>query len=116
MEERQLQEAINQRSRGGIGGRTVLLGKTLDKLKGRLSTQYSRYGGVVEAWDAMLPAELSRQCRPVGVSGGQLEVAVESPVYAGQLRLCSEQLLSHLQSQCPRARIRKIKIIIGRQR
>lgn len=115
MEERQLQEAINQRKRGGIGGRTVLLGKALDKLvKGRLSTQYSRYGGVVKAWDSLLPAELSRQCRPVGVSGGQLEVAAESAVYAGQLRICSEQLLSHLQRQCPRARIRKIKITVGR--
>jgi len=79
----------------------------------RISPKQARFGPVAELWDQLLPEELHRHCRIADISNGQLKVLVDSPSYLHELRLCSLELLERLQRQCPRARIKKIKCLIG---
>ncbi|MCK4752366.1 MAG: DUF721 domain-containing protein [Planctomycetes bacterium] len=78
-----------------------------------ISPRQSRFQEILQLWNQLLPAELQEHCKLGGISGGQLKVLVDSPVYMHELRLCSPLLIEELQTHCPRARIRKIKITIG---
>jgi predicted nucleic acid-binding Zn ribbon protein len=118
-----MDERKQLREPGGVGlkrptkpksNETIRLGDAVRQLmEGRISRQQSRYGAVAEVWSRLLPAELSRHCRPADIAGGQLKVLADSPSYMYELRLCSEMLLRELQRRCPQARIKKIKCAIG---
>jgi len=77
----------------------------------RVLPKYQKYGGVFDAWQQLLPDELAKHCRIDAIKAGQLTVAVDSPAYMHELRLCSGELLEQLQQFCPKARIRKIKLL-----
>jgi len=81
----------------------------------RISPQQARFGPIAELWSQLLPDELRRHCKIAGISGGQLKVSVDLPVYKYELQLCASELLSELQQQCPRAHIKKIKFVVGPQ-
>ncbi len=87
-----------------------VLGKLMDK---RISPQQARFGPVAEVWEQLLPEELCRHCRISDISGGQLKVLVDSPSYAHELRMCCPELLEELRQECPRARIKKIRVVIS---
>ncbi len=92
---------------------TARLGDTLSELmENQISPRHVVFSSVVELFGRLLPAELARHCKLADISGGQLKVLVDSPSYMHELRLCSLELLGELQRQCPRARIRKIKLVI----
>ena len=80
---------------------------------GRISRQQRDFGPLLEFWSRLLPAELAEHCELSEVCSGRLTVVVDSPSYMYELRLCTSQLLTELQQQCPRAQIRKIKFILG---
>ncbi len=82
----------------------------LDK---RVSPQQARFSQIIEVWDRLLPAGLYGHCEIVDISGGQLEVQVDSPSYKYELQLCSSELLDELQRQCPRVRLTKIKLVVA---
>jgi hypothetical protein len=82
----------------------------LDK---RVSPQQTRFSQIIEVWDRLLPAGLYGHCEIVDISGGQLEVQVDSPSYKYELQLCSSELLDELQRQCPRVRLTKIKLVVA---
>ncbi|MFC1603703.1 DUF721 domain-containing protein [Planctomycetota bacterium] len=82
----------------------------LDK---RISPQQARFSQIAEAWSQLVPAELCGHCEIVDISGGQLEVKVDSPSYKYELQLCSSELLDELQRQCPRVRLTKIKLVVA---
>ncbi|MHC4617705.1 MAG: DciA family protein [Planctomycetota bacterium] len=101
-----------QRRTGSRG--TATLGDAVKHLvDGRISPRQARFDSLIEIWNQLLPAELGRHCRLVDASGGQLKVLADSPAYVHELRLCSSQLIEELRRQCPRARIRTIRIVIG---
>jgi hypothetical protein len=79
----------------------------------RISPQQARFSQINEAWSRLLPAELCGHCEIVDISGGQLEVRVDSPSYKYELQLCSSELLEELQRQCPRLRLTKIKLVVA---
>ena len=90
------------------------LGTVLEKLMaGRISSQHKRFEPVAQLWEQLLPEELSRHCKIIDLQHGQLKVRVDSPVYANELRWCSADILNQLQQQCWRAKIDKIKIVVG---
>jgi predicted nucleic acid-binding Zn ribbon protein len=94
--------------------RTVRLGDTLDQLMdNRISPQQARFSAVAELWSQLLPADLCQHCKIADISAGQLKVLVDLPSYMHELRLCSSELLKEMQRQCPRAQIKKIKLVIG---
>jgi len=84
-------------------------------MENRISPQQARFGSIPEIWSQLLPDELRRHCKIAGISGGQLKVLVDLPVYKYELQLCASELLSELQQQCPRAHIKKIKFVVGQQ-
>ena len=94
--------------------RTVRLGDVVQQFVTRwVSPRQERFGAVAELWSQLLPAELCRHCEIVDISGGQLEVQVDSPAYKYELQLCSSELLEELQRRCPKARLTKIKFVVS---
>ena len=94
--------------------RTVRLGHVAQQLMDRqVSPRQAKYGAVIEVWRQILPAELSKHCEIVEISGGQLKVKVDSPCYKYELHLCSSEILKELQRQCPKVRLTKIKFIVA---
>ena len=92
----------------------VKLGDTLNQLlKRRITPQQARFIPVARLWRELLPAELGRGCEIVKLSGGQLTVRVESPAVKFELQLCGPKLLEQLQQKCPRARVKKIRFVLG---
>ena len=95
-------------------GKTVKLGDTLRELmEHQISPRQARLGPIFELWSQLLPTELARHCKLSDVSGGQLKVLVDSPAHLYELKLCSSELLEELQRQCPRAKIKGIKFVVG---
>jgi predicted nucleic acid-binding Zn ribbon protein len=86
---------------------------TRELMENRISPQQARFGPIAELWNQLLPQELRRHCKIAGISGGQLKVLVDLPAYMYELQLCSSELLSEMQRQCPRANIKKIKFVVG---
>ncbi|MCP4607988.1 MAG: DUF721 domain-containing protein [Planctomycetes bacterium] len=78
-----------------------------------VSPRQARFGAIVEVWSQLIPAELSKHCEIVDVDNGKLKVSVDSPSYKYELQLCSSELLTELQQQCPRARLTEIKLVIA---
>jgi len=68
---------------------------------------------VTGCWDNLLPDELRRHCRIVQISNGHLKVQADSPSYLYELKLSGPEILEHLQSCCPRARIKKINFVVS---
>ena len=91
------------------------LGEVVEQLMAnRISPQHVEFELITELWSRLLPVELCRHCEITDLSCGQLRVLVDSPVYAGELRLCSSRLLEELRQRCPRARITSLKLVVGR--
>jgi predicted nucleic acid-binding Zn ribbon protein len=79
----------------------------------RISPLQARFSRIAEAWIGLLPAELAGHCEIIDISGGVLTVQADSPSYVYELRLCGQELLQELQWQCPKARLTKIKFVVG---
>jgi len=109
----QLQNTLGYRRRWKKYG-AVSLGQVAQRLLAeRISPQQAKFSQVDEIWRDLLPAELYRHCEIVGISGGQLDIQVDSPSYVYELQLCSSELLSELQRQCPRVRLTRIKFAVA---
>jgi len=94
--------------------RTVRLGDTIDQLmESRISPQQARFSAVAELWSQLLPDGLRRHCKIADFNAGQLKVLVDLPPYMHELRLCSSELLKELQQRCPRAQIKRIKLVVS---
>ena len=92
----------------------VVLGDTIRALVENLvSPRQAVFAPVAQLWNQLLPDELRRHSKISDISDGQIKVQVDSPSHAYELRLCSSELLKKLQQQCPRAKIRKIKFVVG---
>ncbi|MHC4625593.1 MAG: DciA family protein [Planctomycetota bacterium] len=90
------------------------LGQVAQQLMDRqITPRQAVFSDVVEAWSRMLPAELSRHCEIVDISGGLLKVRVDSPSYLYELQLCSSELLEELQQHCPKARLTAVKFVVA---
>jgi hypothetical protein len=79
----------------------------------QVSPRQARFSQIADAWERLLPAQLSAHCEIVGIAGGQLDVQVDSPSYLYELQLCSAELLDELQRQCPKVRLTKIKFVVA---
>ena len=83
----------------GVGLETYLDGKLSDFRKNAM---------VVDAWRQVLPSRFYEHCHLSGISRGVLRLEVEPGPYMHELGLLSEELLGHLQRECPRAGLKKI--------
>ena len=109
----QIQNTLDYRRRWKRYG-AVSLGQVAQQLLTRqISPQQAKFSQVDEVWRDLLPAELQQHCEIIGISGGQLEIQVDSPSYVYELQLCRSELLTELQQQCPRVRLTKIKFSVA---
>ena len=79
----------------------------------QITPKQARFSRIAEVWSRLLPAQLAGHCEIVELSGGQLDVQVDSPSYMYELQLCSSELLKELQRQCPKARLTRIKLVVA---
>jgi len=92
----------------------VRLGDVLGKVMSeRISPLQARFGDLADAWGEIVPDELYEHCEIVDARGGELKVCVDSSPYMYELQLCGSELLKELQRQCPQARLKRIKFVVG---
>jgi predicted nucleic acid-binding Zn ribbon protein len=95
------------------GADAVRLGDVLGELfEKKLSGNYERLAVVADAWEQFVPEGLTDHCRLAGLVSGVLKVVVDSPVYAYELRLCSDELVRHIRQRCPRAGLRELRVVL----
>ena len=109
----QLRNVVKWRTKSNPNKTTKLGDAVKQLMENWISPQQAKFESVFELWSRLLPAELCQHCKIADISGGQLKVLADSPSYVHELRLCSSELLEELQQQCPRAKIKKIKFVIG---
>ena len=110
---KQLVEAVKWRAKRRTG-RAVRLGQALGGLvEKQIGPKQAKVAAVIEVWNQLLPEELRRHCRIIGISGENLKVLVDSPSHMYELQLCRGELLEELQQQCRHSKIRKIKFVLG---
>jgi predicted nucleic acid-binding Zn ribbon protein len=108
--EQQQRRAVERRTAHRAGNNLTSLGDVLSELvEKRISPRQARFGLIAEAWGQLLPDELYQHCRIIDISGGRLQVSVDSPSYMHELQLLSCELLEELSRDCPRAQVREIK-------
>lgn len=112
-EDQQLRSVVKRRKERRMNGAARLGDITKELMENRISPQQAKFGSIPEIWNQLLPEELRRHCNIDGISGGRLKVLVDLPAYKYELQLCSSELLSELQQQCPRAHIKKIQFVVG---
>ncbi|MCE5186443.1 MAG: DUF721 domain-containing protein [Planctomycetaceae bacterium] len=75
------------------------------------SDALEKNAALVEAWEAVVPAELSPYCRLDKRAGGVLYVQAMPGPYMYRVRVCSDELLERLKQAVPRCGINKIKVV-----
>ena len=92
---------------------TVRLAESLRVLmEERILPGNSRYEKISGLWETLVPTELRRHCRISDIRGGQLQIEVDSPSHAHELRLCRIELLRQFWNICPGEKIRQIGIVL----
>ena len=81
-------------------------------MEDKIAPQQKKFGPIAEFWRQILPEQLQKHCRIAEISGGQLKVVADSPVYANEIKWCSDMLCRQLQINCPTAKIKKIKVTL----
>jgi len=92
---------------------TCRLGDVLGRLISPLQAAQEKAARIEEEWAGVVPSEVAGHCRIQRIKQGQLHVAVDSPVYAYELRMCSQDLLRQMQRRCPRLGLKTIKITVA---
>ncbi len=80
----------------------------------QVAPRQKKYGSLPQVWSQLLPPQLAGHCQLLDASGGQLKVQVESPSYRHELQMIGYEIIDKLNYLCPRAKIKKLKIIVGR--
>ena len=89
----------------------IQLARLMDQ---QITPARTKLSPVIELWGQLLPGDIQKHCKIVGLKGRQLEVITDSSSYAYELKLCSEELIKEIQQNCPAAKVEKIKFVIGR--
>jgi hypothetical protein len=89
------------------------LGDVLGRVIEPIRAAEEQTGQVERQWAQVVPPHMAGHCRIRGIERGQLQVAVDSPVYAYEVRMCSHDLLAQIRQRCPRLGIKKIKVTLA---
>ena len=91
------------------------MGETIASLQRSAEKAHQQLGSFVEAWDALLPAELSSRTSVETKRGGVVHVRAGSASVAWELdRRLREGLLEELRSRCSGA-ISRVQVRVGGQ-
>ena len=89
------------------------LGDVLGGMIAPLQAAQKKTAQIEEEWFGIVPSHIAGHCRIQKVEKGQLDVAVDSPVYAYELRMCSRDLLRQMRQRCPRLGLKTIKVNVA---
>lgn len=113
-------QLVNSRGAGSRGRKRAGLAATArlgDEVKRLMEQQIlprrSRFNEVAEVWEQLLPVELIEHCSLVAIEDGVLKIQVDLPAYHHELRLCGPEFVRELQKQCPRARIKRMRVVLA---
>ena len=99
----------------GPAQRTRTMGDAIASLQRSAEKTHRQLGSFVEAWDALLPSELSSQTCVEAKRGGVVHVRVGNASDAWELdRRLREGLLGELRSRCSGA-ISRVQVRVGGQ-
>ena len=99
----------------GPAQRTRTMGDAIASLQRSAEKTHRQLGSFVEAWDALLPSELSSQTCVEAKRGGVVHVRVGNASVAWELdRRLREGLLGELRSRCSGA-ISRVQVRVGGQ-
>jgi hypothetical protein len=112
-EEEELRRVIERKPTAPPNEASKLGDVAREIMNSRVLPQQKRFAPVARLWASLLPEQLRQNCKLIDISAGQLKVQVQSKAYEQELRWCSTELLRQLQEQCPQARIKKIKFVVG---
>jgi predicted nucleic acid-binding Zn ribbon protein len=78
-------------------GRPRALGDLVGQVLGELGLDsVARAHRIGQVWTGAVGERIAAHCRPVGLRGGVLELAVDSPVWSQQLQLRKPEILAAL--------------------
>ena len=109
-EEKLLQSAVKWQRRARKTSE-MLGGKTAEFLK-KNKSRFDKNAEIIEAWGRLLPEGLLEECQVEEISGGVLKIAASPGVYIHELKLIKDELLKHLQRECPKSGIKKITLVV----
>lgn len=95
------------------GERSRRLGEVLGDVMRPLHATSDRMTQAQAAWSQVAPPGVAEHSRVCGVQAGHLRVQVDSPAYAYELRLCSQELAESIRGLCPGMTIKTIKVSVG---
>ncbi|MHC4123412.1 MAG: DciA family protein [Planctomycetota bacterium] len=89
------------------------LGKSMKELLDRqIAPKHNKLAPAINLWQQLLPAELEKHCRIIEISTGEISVQVDSPSYRHELMLCGPEIIEHINHECPKVNIKRIKFVI----
>ncbi len=107
----------SKRKNGSFGNAPVETARLADSvqqlMKQRIQPARRVFADVTDCWDNLLPDGLRKHCRIVQITNGHLKVQADSPSYLYELKLSGPELLEHMKSCCPSARIKKLDFAVG---
>lgn len=71
-----------------------------------------RGADLARRWPEVVGAELAQRCRPGRLAAGVLQVVVESPLWATQLRYLADQIAGRATAVAG-AEVREVRIVVG---
>ena len=103
--------------RGNMGGRQnkpsagERLGVSLQGYLDEKRSSFRKNAAVVDCWEKVLPEHMQGRCSLREVTGGVVEIEVEPGAYMHQMRVLNDELVARFERICPRAGVRKIKLV-----
>ena len=113
-QDRLLRSATEWQKKTSAG--TPRLGLTVQSYLSKKDYQLRKNAAVVDIWQQMLPEEFYEHCNLVGVSGGAAIFEVDPGPYMHEMQALKQELLEYLQTRCPRAGIKTIKLYAKRNK
>ena len=107
-QDRFLRSATGWRKKPSTG--TPRLGSAAKSYLNKKEYQLRKNAAVVDIWQQMLPEAFYEHCGLVGISGGAVIFEVDSGTYMHEMQALKQELLEYLQTRCPRAGIKTIKL------
>ncbi len=95
-------------------GRPTVLGDVVGQVLGDLGLDgVAKAHRIGQVWTAVVGEQIAAHCRPVGLRGEVLELAVDSPVWSQQLQLRKPEILAALARALPDAAPRELRFQVG---
>lgn len=85
------------------------IGSLVDEFVKKIEPKQKRFSNINSIWKSILPQGLAENSEIIDLKSGTLKVKVKSPPMIYQFQMISQKLLTELNSQSKRTKIKNIK-------